>query len=911
MVLKIKKDTRNSPSDLQAWISEAIGPVGGRVRVRRRGNDLHILCEASICPDPEAVLPVLKSAIAPHLETWLDGGDQPPVYKVRVYGRQFAMRYPAWTQTIALDQLDRETTPRIKGALVSNRTLASQGDPRAIARYLSETLSPLGVGVKVQRIAINKTEGSYFRLFVRCFSNYIPDSSLLGPTIAQQLRDLHLTSFQDAIVRSAVRGEATVNWTAIVDLTPGEVLLRQRGRWGDVPAIARLLELSLDTQGVAVSGILKQSTLHLFCQAPRIPDQELVKYKIADLLTSLRPQGIHAATVYGHLTAQKQPLWVEWLDLPVKEDPDRAVSTVTLAEGGDRAALEFLLNRLLNPDLDRQLLTGGIRVRVACKTDLLHVMLDGPVCPERAQTAPLIAKFLRLLKLPQIAGVRVYGRMSGQKFPTWNYGLDFIRRQPVAPAPNSLSPGTGTKEGTDDAWDLSPASEGFSGKLLLLVKQCLIRSGLFVPASASLGPDLSRPTKEGTGTVNSEFLSTVVWTAVGLLLTWQIDLVLGNILLPAAVIGQEEEGQSEAELASSEIVSPYPSFINPLLDEHLGRYHQLIEASGPPDVLIVGSSRGLRGIDPKVLSGVLRSRGYENVRIYNFGVNGATAQVVDLMLRRILTAEQLPKLILWADGTRAFNSGRKDLTYQVIASSVGYSQLQAGTLVRPTYADEQDAPTSHGTIDPLRALDRWGDRVLSGASALYPQRDRLKLLVNENIALFLPASKLDGGEEIFKDPEAPELLTIPGVLEPDGFLPFDRRFDPESYYQNHPRVPGAYDQDYQAFDLGSTQGEALNSLLELTKANNIPVVFVNLPLTAEYLDPVRREYEQKFREHVESLTVPREFIFRDLTLLWNGDRYEYFSDPSHLNRYGAAAVSEHLAHDPMIPWQVLKENGEL
>ncbi|MGK7903319.1 MAG: DUF1574 domain-containing protein [Hormoscilla sp.] len=904
MVLKINFGSDNGRSDLQDWISEAIALVGGRVRVRLRGNDLHVLCEAPICPDAEAVLPTLKSAIASHLEKLLDGRDRSPVYKVLVYGRQFGLRYPAWTETIALDQLDRETLallPRTKGAVISNRTLASQGDPRAIACYLSETLSPLGVGVKVKSKTMGKSAGSHLRLLISCISNYSPDSALLGPTIAQQLRDLNLRGFIDAIVRSSVRGEETPNWTLIVDLTPSEVLLRAWGRWGDVPAIARLLSLSLADRGVTVSAIGKESTLHLFCQAPTTPDQQFVRYKIADLLTSLRPQGIHAATIYGHLIDERKPQWVEWLDLPSKEDPQRAVSTVKLAARGDLEALEFLLNRLLNPDLEEQLLTGGMRVRVARKTDLLHVMIDAPVCPDQSHAAPLIAKFLRELQIPQIAGVRVYGRMSGQRFPIWNYGLDFRRRQPAVPTSQPLE----DELLCDDSWDLSLAANRISGKLVLAIKQCLIRSGLCVPqmelASTRVPGRSSQPFM-----INSEFLSTIVWTAVGLLLTLQIDWVLGNIVLPAAVIGQEEEGQLASD-ASSEVVSPYPSFINPLLDEHLGRYHQLLIESGPPDVMVVGSSRGLRGIDPKVLRQVLRSRGYGNVSIYNFGVNGATAQVVDAIVRRILTAEQLPKLILWADGTRAFNSGRKDLTYQVIASSVGYSQLADGTLVRPTYGDSTNANSSPRTIAGYQDVERWFDRVLGSASALYPQREQLKSLLGAQIANVLPSVKLDRLGNL-QDPEAPELLTIQGVLEPDGFLPFDLRFDPDTYYQNHPRVTGKYDQDYQAFDLGSTQGEALNALLELTKDRDIPVVFVNLPLTDRYLDPVRREYEQKFRQHMESLTAPEEFIFRDLTLLWDGGQYEFFSDPSHLNRYGAAAVSAHLAWDPMIPWHVLAED---
>uniref|UniRef100_A0ACD5GVQ6 Uncharacterized protein n=1 Tax=Desertifilum tharense IPPAS B-1220 TaxID=1781255 RepID=A0ACD5GVQ6_9CYAN len=51
-------------------------------------------------------------------------------------------------------------------------------------------------------------------------------------------------------------------------------------------------------------------------------------------------------------------------------------------------------------------------------------------------------------------------------------------------------------------------------------------------------------------------------------------------------------------------------------------------------------------------------------------------------------------MILWADGARAFNSGRGDATYNAIATSAGYQSLMAGTLALPTYgAAEAAQPT--------------------------------------------------------------------------------------------------------------------------------------------------------------------------------------------------------------------------
>jgi hypothetical protein len=81
-------------------------------------------------------------------------------------------------------------------------------------------------------------------------------------------------------------------------------------------------------------------------------------------------------------------------------------------------------------------------------------------------------------------------------------------------------------------------------------------------------------------------------------------------------------------------------------------------------------------------------------------------------------------------------------------------------------------------------------------------------------------------------------------------------------------------------------------------------VFVNLPLTDQYLDPVRSEHEQQFKQSMLSLSMSESngFTFRDLGDRWTTE-HRYFSDPSHLNRYGAYAISKHLAQDPMIPWK--------
>lgn len=292
----------------------------------------------------------------------------------------------------------------------------------------------------------------------------------------------------------------------------------------------------------------------------------------------------------------------------------------------------------------------------------------------------------------------------------------------------------------------------------------------------------------------------------------------------------------------------YPTFNNPLLDEKRVLYLSYLEALGTPDVLIVGSSRAAQGIDPKELQYALAGKGYAGLKIFNFGIHGATAQVVNWQIQELLTSEQLPKLILWVDGSRSLNSGRVDRTFEAIVSSPGYQRLGT-SVVQPSKAIESKAP----------------------------------------IELQIAAIAAD-----------PIPLSV-SAIDANGFIPVADRFNPDTYYQQYPYVPGEYDGDYQDFNLDGIQTEAMESLLAFARSRQIPVVFVNLPLTPDYLDSVRQNYEQEFRLYMQQIAPTTGFLWRDLT--GRGlDRNDYFADPSHLNAAGAAAVARQLANDEAIPW---------
>lgn len=367
--------------------------------------------------------------------------------------------------------------------------------------------------------------------------------------------------------------------------------------------------------------------------------------------------------------------------------------------------------------------------------------------------------------------------------------------------------------------------------------------------------------------------------------------------------------QQKAAMTTSQL--PFSSFNNPILDDQLLLYLSYLASVGTPDILIVGSSRALVGIDPRQLQQALATQGKGTLKIFNFAVNGATAQMVDFQLRQLLTRQQLPRLILWADGVRAFNSGRVDRTYSSLIASAGYKHLMAGdrpTLPpsQPEFTDDCDAmpvsPTSSTTTEKSNAVvglasstiasEGWWLARSSFKAANNPASSSTKQLPLTQVADWAIAQRLTTGRNIAGYSSF--------AIDAHGFLPLNSRFNPDIYYQKNPRVVGRYDADYQPFSLDGQQATALNSLKAFAIEQQIPLVFVNLPLSQDYLDSVRRTREQQFQQFMQRQVTPG-FVFINLGRQWLTQN-QYFTDPSHLNRYGAAAVARQLAANPKIPW---------
>ena len=835
---------------------------------------------------------------------------------------------------------------------VSSQRLAELSHPDAIASYLSEILGELGVCVNVtirerqfkgkltettsqsENAVKNPKLKTQKILWVSCEAAYSPDPSLLAEPITQKLRELKLKDFHEALISLLVQGEVSPDWMLRVDLTPPDMMLQEWGSWGDVIAIERLLKQKLATLAVDIRATLKESTLHLFCTNTNNsyqsdPDQQKTKVAIASTLATIRPRGIQAATIYGctinesNYKINESPRWIDWLNLPASENPDLSASAKVLASQGNHEAISFLLNKLLNPNLEQRLQTGGIRVLILSKEELLHVMSEAPTCPSLSQVGPTIANFLRQLKIPRVSGVRVYGRRAGQKLPLWRYGINFTTKNsrhsekpPEFAASGEMDFLLGKKadraflklapkmtEQTDSKL-LAPHRYAVATKLCTGIQQLLIGSRLFIPNEED-STKISNSLKYNTSSYG-KWVAAFAYATLGILLTVQTDLRVGKILKQVPGIsryGNICQGRS-CRTPIEEIVDKngtsdlkaYPTFNSLQLDEQLVRYQKYLEVEKKtPDILIVGSSRALRGVDPKVLAESLATSGYPDLIIYNFGVNGATAQVVDLIVRRILTPEQLPKLIIFADGVRALNSGRVDRTFDIIASSEGYKQVDDGTLIIGNSRSDISVNYSFNKYQQiLKNLNKKIEKI----SLTYQQRDYLKKLI---VSIINNPKSWD----FLHSQENQNLMTedILKQFQTNGFLPISIKFKPENYYQNYAKVSGDYDADYAEFQLIGIQTTALKNLLRYTQSIGVNFVFVNMPLTKVYLDEVRTVYEQEFEEYMQELSWEyTNFIFRNLGSAWP-EAYDNFSDPSHLNLYGAIIVSQTLAEDHIIPWQ--------
>ncbi|MGB3312475.1 MAG: hypothetical protein WBG32_22220 [Nodosilinea sp.] len=322
---------------------------------------------------------------------------------------------------------------------------------------------------------------------------------------------------------------------------------------------------------------------------------------------------------------------------------------------------------------------------------------------------------------------------------------------------------------------------------------------------------------------------------------------------------QQNLSVAQQQAAQQGLPRAFPALGSDVLDEQVSLYRAYVAAQGPPDVLIVGSSRSLQGVDPQVLQQALAAQGYPGLRVYNFSVNGATAQVVSFLTRQLLAPDLHPRLVIWAEGSRAFNSGRFDRTFAEILASPGYAAVRDGAVV--TLQSREKSPAPPAAVEAAPDSD-----TATAATAV-----------------------------------AEYGTVLPSPINAQGFLAVNDQFNPTVYYRSFPRVRGLYDNAYRPFRLQGVQTVSFEAMTQFLRAQNIPLVFVNLPLSNDYLDGVRLGYERQFQQFLQGWANQGTLTLVDLLEEWRWQSH-LFADPSHVNRYGAREVARLIAIDSRIPW---------
>ena len=800
------------------------------------------------------------------------------------------------------------------------REWARWGDVEAVQRLVNQDLKPWNLEI---------TKATLTDTTLHLCTSWFPsgaielDQKRVKADVALLLEALGPQGIHTAMLYGPVDEADTPSWVEWLQLPAAlhsafaemPIALAQQADWGAIAFLLhRLLNPDLDGY-LAMGGIRLQllpkddpnvgddapkTLLHVMAEATACPNQQQISTTIVRFMRQLRLPTVSGVRIYGRRAGQKKPLWSYGTDFVTRK---RLVPEVTPEFAATSDYVQDLIAQSDEPILRPDFTPADLQ---AAWTNTSQQFIH------RIQSVLTRSHLFVYRPEPQPQGGALPGRVSYQGA---SVGL-------VWSAVGLLLLVQGNWLLGSWARSKPTPSEAETRSTLIAPSEPVVASE--APPSPKPKPttnlpklSLQKSPNANAGVFNTEGFTRPVEETIDLEETVKPTE-------PAPAPRQTQAARSlpytppnpqtdQIAAAIQAKAANLPTFNSRQLDQKLQLYYKFLEESGTPDVLIVGSSRALRGIDPIALQKSLAGLGYSDLKVFNFGINGATAQVVDLLLERILTPDQLPRLIVWADGARAFNSGTTDITYNGVVASAAFRQLTAGTLAIPT-ANADSPATPEGTAaegathSSLTAsydqIDRWLSQHLADVAQVYQERDRLKHLIQGSLTGFFPDTPQPAAETNSETPATLAAVPRSGQPSPNlqGFLPLAVQFNPATYYQKYARVIGQYDSDYENFRIQGTQDAALKSFLRFTKAREIPVVFVNLPLTEDYLDPYRMRHEQAFRQYMVGLAMqsPR-FVFRDLSEKWT-TQYQYFSDPSHLNRYGAYAVSRTLAQDALIPW---------
>jgi len=285
-----------------------------------------------------------------------------------------------------------------------------------------------------------------------------------------------------------------------------------------------------------------------------------------------------------------------------------------------------------------------------------------------------------------------------------------------------------------------------------------------------------------------------------------------------------------------------------------------------PDIVFLGSSRVVTGLDPAIVERDVAAATGATVRALNLGVTGATADTSRLVLKNLIGDDMRPNVAVY-----------------------GIYELEM--LVAPNTHARQNLPY----LSSIERLDdfidyrneSWRRRAWFLTERALPfERDR-RLVRDALEIVFTPASGHDLYETDAPPPGERGFHRVPvGVPDPDP----DRARREYAGALRRPR-------------LSDTAALQLERLIELARERAIDIVLVDLPVTARH-----RAFWARPRDLAAYLARVREIAERErvplLDLYENPDEMvpeRGFTDTHHLNELGAAIASHAVAERLLVP----------
>jgi hypothetical protein len=278
-----------------------------------------------------------------------------------------------------------------------------------------------------------------------------------------------------------------------------------------------------------------------------------------------------------------------------------------------------------------------------------------------------------------------------------------------------------------------------------------------------------------------------------------------------------------------------------------------------PDVLSLGSSYSIRGINALHLSELLRDQGIERSNSYNAAQQAGRAVQNTSLLRDLLASNGCPSVVIFEVSPGSINRGGPWMERLDEYASLHDLPIVATDLLNVDVRDPYLASTLRGQL-------RWIDRF-----ARQPQETRLRESLERH-----------GGRW-----STPPAHRVPAAG------PANRRIERNQRIFRR--------RAWRDFELAGAPVNALQQAVRISRDCGAEILLLRMP-TLLWGD--RRDidaYDAPFLEFMDDFVATNDVTFVNLTNDDLGLEPRHYEDPGHLNYFGAEILTTYLAQEVLPP----------